>query len=317
MTYGIIGGVLWALETVVLGIALSMTPFVSSEKAIFLAPFVSTFVHDAFSALWATGYNLVRKNEKKVINAVFHTKSGRFIILGALIGGPVGMTGYVLAVNNMGSSIGAVASAIYPAIGSVLAFIFLKEKMPWYRWILLLITLLGVYGLSYSPDIEMKNFALGIVGALMCSFGWGTEAVILAKSFQDAQVKDEYALQIRQTTSALFYALIILPVLKGWGFTVSLFTNISIKLILTIALAALFATSSYLFYYKAIAKIGPSKAMALNVSYSAWAIVFTVIILRDTSVLSPLTVGCSLVVIICSILSAADINALFTKRGEK
>lgn len=317
MIYGIIGGVLWALETIVIGIALAMSPFLSSEKAIFLAPFVSTFLHDAFSAVWATGYNLVRLNERKVINAVFHTKSGRFIILGALIGGPVGMTGYVLAVNNMGSSIGAVASAVYPAIGSVLAFIFLKEKMPWYRWILLIITLFGVYGLSYSPDIEMKSFGLGVVGALMCSFGWGTEAVILAKSFQDAQIKDEYALQIRQTTSALFYGAVLLPVLKGWGFTVSLFTRDNIKLIMIIAVAALFATSSYLFYYKAISKIGPSKAMALNVSYSAWAIVFTVIILRDTSVLTPLTVGCSLVVIICSVLSAADINALFNKKGEK
>ena len=43
MFCGIIAGVAWALETVILGIALSMTPFVSTEQAIFLAPFVSTF----------------------------------------------------------------------------------------------------------------------------------------------------------------------------------------------------------------------------------------------------------------------------------
>ena len=39
------------------------------------------------------------------------------------------MTGYVLSVANMGASIGAVASAIFPAIGAVLAYIFLKEKI--------------------------------------------------------------------------------------------------------------------------------------------------------------------------------------------
>lgn len=134
------------------------------------------------------------------------------------------MTGYVLAINYMGASIGAVASAIFPAIGAILAYFFLKEKMQWYRWVLLIITLLGVYGLSYSPELDITNFWLGVAGALMCAFGWGIEAVILAKCLQDPEVKDEYALQIRQTTSMLFYGIVILPLLKGWKFTTGLFT---------------------------------------------------------------------------------------------
>lgn len=39
--------------------------------------------------------------------------------------------------------------------------------------------------------------------------------------------------------------------------------------------------------------------MALNVSYAAWAIVFTVIMLGDTSVLNMWTIGCGLIVLIC------------------
>jgi len=313
MFAGIIAGITWALETIILGIALSKSQFVSSEQAIMLAPFVSTFVHDAFSAIWATIYNAVRGNLRKVWNGLTKTRSGKFVVIAAVIGGPVGMTGYVMAVNYMGASIGAVASAIFPAIGAVLAFFFLKEKMQWYRWLLLIFTLLGVYGLSYSPDLAMSNYVLGIAGALMCSFGWGIEAVILAKCLQDPELKDEYCLQIRQTTSALVYGVIILPVLKGWGFTVSLFTSGTGTLIPTIILAALFATVSYLFYYRAIAQIGASKAMALNVSYSAWAIVFTVLLLRDTSVLTPITICCALVVILCGILAAADYKELFSK----
>nr|WP_300868249.1 DMT family transporter [uncultured Acetatifactor sp.] len=305
MRFGILAGITWALETVVLGIALAMTPFVSTEQAVFLAPFVSTFLHDACSAIWAAIYNGLRGNMSHVWKALC-TKSGKFVVVASVIGGPVGMTGYVLAVSYMGASIGAVASAIFPAIGAVLAYFFLKEKMQWYRWIFLLITLLGVYGLSWSPELEMSNFALGVAGALMCAFGWGIEAVILAKCLQDAEVKDEYALQIRQTTSALVYGIVILPVLKGWGFTAQLFTGGSERLFLTIALAALFATVSYLFYYRAIAAIGASKAMALNVSYSAWAIVFSVLIFRDTSILTPVTIGCSAIVIVCGILAAAD-----------
>ena len=234
-------------------------------------------------------------------------------MLGAIIGGPIGMTGYVMAVNYMGASIGAVASAIFPAIGAILAYFFLKEKMQWYRWLFLLATLLGVYGLSYSPDLNVSNFWLGIIGALMCAFGWGIEAVILAKCMQDPEVKDEYALQIRQTTSACVYGIIILPILRGWGFTISLFTGHTGWLLPTIVIAAFFATLSYLCYYKAISRIGASKSMALNVTYGAWAIFFTVVILRDTSVLTPMTILCALVVIVCSILSAADFKELFGK----
>lgn len=313
MISGIIAGITWALETVILGIALGMSPFCSTEQAILLAPFVSTFLHDACSAICAWIYNAIKGNLGKVWRA-FKTKSGKWVVLAAVIGGPVGMTGYVLAVNYMGASIGAVASAIFPAVGSVLAYLFLKEKMKWYQWVFLAATLLGVYGLSYSPDLAVENFWLGILGAFLCAFGWGIEAVILAKCLKDPEVEDEYALQIRQTVSAITYGVVILPVLGGWGFTVDLFKGTGM-LLPTIAIAGLFATVSYLFYYKAIAKIGASKAMALNVTYTAWAILFTVVILRDTSVLTLTTILCSLVVLVCGIFAAADFKDIFGKKN--
>ena len=76
MIFGLSAGVTWALETIFLGMALSMSPFVSSEKALFLAPFVSTFLHDLCSALWACLYNGVRGNLKEVF-AALKTKSGK------------------------------------------------------------------------------------------------------------------------------------------------------------------------------------------------------------------------------------------------
>ena len=98
MTYGILAGLTWALETIILGIALGMSPFVSTEQAVFLAPFVSTFIHDFCSALWAMLYNGVRGNLKNVWKA-FCKKGGKFVALAAVIGGPIGMTGYVMAIN--------------------------------------------------------------------------------------------------------------------------------------------------------------------------------------------------------------------------
>ena len=304
MFAGIVAGITWAVETIVLGIALAMSPFVSTEQAVILAPFASTFLHDFFSAIWSCIYNGVRGNLPNVVKAL-KTRSGRFVALAAVIGGPVGMTGYVLSVANMGASIGAVASAIFPAIGAVLAYFFLKEKMSWYRWIFLILSLLGVYGLSYSPEINITNFWLGFAGTLMCAFGWGIEAVIIAKSVQDDAVTDEIALQIRQTTSALVYGIVILQIMKGWGFTVNLFNGTG-WLIPTIAIAALFATASYLFYYRAISQIGASKSMALNITYSAWAVIFSIIFLRDLSLLNPVTILCTVAVLVFGILAGAE-----------
>ena len=69
-----------------------------------------------------------------------------------------------------------------------------------------------------------------------------------------------------------------------------------------IALAALAGTASYLFYYKAIGTIGASRGMALNISYSAWAVVFALILLR--TVPSPLQVGCCVVILTGTVLAA-------------
>lgn len=293
MVTGIFAGIAWAIETVILGAALGMSPFVSGEQAIFLAPFISTFLHDACSSLFAFLYT-VCKSGIKSLTGIFRNRDCKWLIIASAIGGPVGMTGYVMTVNYMGASIGAVASAVYPAIGTVLACIFLKEKVKRYQWIFLIFTLLG------------------LLGTLMCALGWGLEAVILAKCFKDPAIQSECALTVRQAVSALIYGCIILPLTGGWHFTATLFTGSSKAVLPVIAAAALFATVSYLFYYKAIAKVGAAKAMALNITYTAWTLVFTVIFLGDCSAVNPRTLLCAAVVVICGILAAADVKKLFS-----
>ena len=143
MIDGILSGVLWALDTVVLCIALSMTPFISTAEAVALAPFVSTCLHDMFSALWLLLYMGIKKQLSKVI-AALKTRSGKFILLGAIMGGPVGMSGYVAAINMIGPAYTAIISSLYPALGTLLSFIFLKEKMKPYQIISLFISILGI-----------------------------------------------------------------------------------------------------------------------------------------------------------------------------
>ena len=111
MIYGLTSGILWGLDTVLLGTVLAMNKFISTEEAIFLAPFVSTFLHDLSSAVWMGLYIAIKGKLNKTIIAL-KTKSGRFIILGAFLGGPVGMTGYLLAIKYIGPAYTAIISAL-------------------------------------------------------------------------------------------------------------------------------------------------------------------------------------------------------------
>ena len=320
MFAGILAGITWGLETVALNKAFDLNPVTS----MIVATLITAFLHDSFSAIFSWIYNGVRGKIPEIMRSLFKTKSGKWVAVAAIIGGPVGMTGYVMTVQNLGYAIGAAASTVFPAIGAVLAFIFLKEKMKWYQWLFLLATLAGVFGLFYSTDIKAENILLGVIGTLLCSFGWGIEAVILAKCLRDGEVSDEGALMIRQTTSAIVYGAAVLPVLSlivkenAWGSATSLFSKG--WLVPVIVIAGLFATASYLFYYRAIAQIGASKSMALNVSYAAWAMIFgNIYYLIDKTYsqktdITVLTVVCAVVVLVCSIFAAADFKDIFGRK---
>ena len=314
MIVGLLSGLTWAVETVLMGIVLGMSPFFTTAQAMLLSPFAATFLHDLFSALSLFIYNGVRGKTKDFFK-ILKKPGCKWLVLGATIGGPIGMTGYTMAVNYMGASVGSVATAVYPAIGTVLAFLFLKEKVKWYQWVFLFLTLLGVYGLSYSPDLNVSNFWLGLLGAFMCAFGWGTSTVILAKCLKDPDMDESYVLTLRQSVSALVYGVIILPVLGAWKFIPTLFTVKEPLLIPVLVGSALAATVSYLMYYVSLDKIGAAKTMALNVTYPAWAIILTVIFFGDTSMLNPLSILCTLVVVICGVLAACDMKQLFGRKG--
>lgn len=56
MKYGLFSGVLWGLDTVILGIGLALAPYIGSVEALAFASIVGSFLHDAFCAIWLLGY---------------------------------------------------------------------------------------------------------------------------------------------------------------------------------------------------------------------------------------------------------------------
>lgn len=312
MKFGLFSGILWGLDTVVLGIALSMSPYIGTAEAVAFAAIASSFLHDAGCALWLLLYMGAKRRLGDTL-AALKTRSGLVVVLGALLGGPIGMTGYVIAINNIGPAYTAIISAFYPALGAFLSFVILKEKMGGKQIAALVLALFGVMAMGYisAGDSEMGNATVGLVGALLAVIGWGSEAVLCAWGMRDDAVDNETALQIRETTSALAYAVVVVPLFGAWGFAASAIPSLATGVI---ALSALAGTASYLFYYKGISVIGAAKAMALNISYSAWAVVFG--FLLQGSVPSPATVFFCVLILVGTVLAASDWNELFGRSAK-
>lgn len=310
MKLALITGVTWALDTVILGIALSMAPYIGTLEALAFAAIVSSAFHDFFCAGWLFLYMLFRGKLKKTV-AALKTKAGRVVVLGGLLAGPVGMTGYVMAIQNLGAGLTAIISTFYPAFGALMAAIILKERMNWKQVTALLIAICAIAYMSVvSADMTVPgNFLLGMFCVIMCVVGWGFEAVLCAWGMRDDAIDNEVALQLRYTTSALAYAVIVLPLFGAWGFAATAFPS---EATLFIALAALIGSGGYILYYKAISIIGASRSMALNITYSAWTVFFSFLIFGTVPTVTQIV--CCVIIFAGTVLAACPWDELFGKR---
>lgn len=289
---GLVSGFFWGLDSVVLGIALAYPIMVGMGMS---ASLVTTFIHDSFSFIVLLLF-VFKLNKFKEFKKVLKSKSGLAIIAAALLGGPIGMGGYIMAINYLGSTLASSISAIYPAVGLVLAFIFLKERMKKHSIVGLFIAIIAIVLMGVSPNIEVTNLSMGIFFVLLSIVGWGSEAVIINAALKE-DVSSEVALAIRQMTSSLTYGLIVMPFLGYSNISLVFQTPIVIAIIL---ISGLVGTLSYLAYYKAIDWIGATQAMGLNISYPAWAFIFQYFVDKQFSVYLFLL---SIIIMIGSIMS--------------
>ena len=290
MRYGIGSGALWGLDTVILAIALALNPFATDAHA----SLVSAALHDAICALILLIFMAMRGRLKDTWRAV-HTRSGRAVMVAALLGGPIGMSGYLLAIDQIGAGYTAIISTFYPALGTALAVLVLKERMRPRQVIALAVAIGAIIATSYTSTSVSGSALWGVLGALAAVVGWGCEAVILAWGMRDDAVDNETALQIRETTSGLTYLVLVVPL--GGALT-------SPGAMGLVALAAAAGTASYLFYYKAIDLLGAARAMALNISYSAWAVLFA--FLLQSIVPAPIQIVLCVVILVGTVLAATE-----------
>lgn len=280
-TTGVFSGMTWGLDTVLIGVAMAMSPFVDNPILLVGGTFICSMLHDAFAALWMLiiiGY----KGRLRDFWPAIKSKDGLFCALGALFGGPLAMTFYMLAIAKGGAALTATVTACYPLLGSAMAMIILKEKVRLRGWLGLLICILGIVYIGYTPESSTNvNIVGGIMLAAVAAIGWATEGVVCGYGMKAGNVDPQMALLIRELTSGVSYILIVAPIMVG-GYgdmvagTMAVFGDTTCWL--TLLFTALIGMSSFFCWYTAIDLIGAAKALCLNVTYSFWAVVFTFIL---------------------------------------
>jgi hypothetical protein len=177
----------------------------------------------------------------------------------------------------------------------------LKEKRKPYQVIALFVAIAFIIALGFVDEGQTTNSILGIIFALVCACAWGSEAVLCSYGMKSGEISNLSAICIRQNLSMITYGMLFVLYFMFMSNGESLAFDSSFAYV---GLAAIFGSISYYCYYRALATIGPSRAMALNISYTAFSAIFAYLFFGVTLTFSQIILGIGIVV--SGLISAYD-----------
>lgn len=312
--FGGLVGFAWGLDTVLMGLVGSSTILKTASSS----TLVSAFLHDAFCFFWLV---LVALFNRQLLDTfkLLKTKKGKVTFLAAVVGGPIGMSGYVIGIKYAAPAYASSLSVIYPGVGAILSYFILKEKLSKRAIIGITVSLIGSAALGYSKvDLNMyPDFYKGMAFTLLAVLGWASEGVIIGYAMKKIKNEDhikatpQQFLTLRYLTSFVVYGAIIMPMVDGYKVVGQLATNN--ELIYFPGIAILGAIT-YLSWYKAVNYIGASMGTALNSTAAFWAIAFSSLILGTE--ITPYLAICGIVIILGVFIFAVDFKEFFGKKSN-
>lgn len=277
---GITVGLAWGLDSVLMGKVGGSSIFANFE----LSPLVSAFFHDSFCFVWIALVLLLGKQLMPVFG-LLKTKKGMATAVAAIVGAPIGMSAYQLAIKYATAPYASSISVIYPGIGAILSYLILKEKLSLRAIIGICVSLLGSFMLGFNPSADVPStFFMGIGFAVVSVLGWALEGVIIAfamkhiKGEDDINPTPQQFLCLRYLISMLSYGLIVMPIIGGYGVAANV---ISSGTVIAYAGIAILGAITYLCWYKAVDLIGAAMGTALNSTAALWSIIFSAILFGD------------------------------------
>lgn len=310
MKYSLLSGLFWGLDTALLALLVAITVSGCVPNSACYVGVVGACMHDVLCAIVLCVYMTFRGKWRNMLAVYRQPRLLIPIVLSSLLGGPIGMTGYVLAANNIGAGYAAAISALYPAFGVLLSSILLRERLSALRYGAFGITLIAVGVLGYCSCVKSStahatssgSILLGLIAAFLSVIGWGSEAVACAWATRKHSVDDEVMLHIRETVSALSYAIVIMPLctlLPVFRVRID-----SVYLLVLALVISLLGTASYLCYYRGIAKVGATRAMAGNITYAVWSMIAAALL---SQTIPPLIAwACCVVIIVGTVVVSSE-----------
>lgn len=288
---GIFVGIAWGLDGVLMGRVGLNSIFVNkefalsqgiSETSFSFSPLVTAFFHESFCFFWVALVLLFSKQLKHVFYLLFKTKKGKAAAIAALVGSPIGMSAYLLGIKYATAPYASSISVIYPGVGALLSYLFLKEKLSLNSVIGIIISLTGSFMLGFNPTGNMPDtFFKGIMFAFVAVLGWALEGVIIGfamkhiKNEESVESTPQQLLCLRYLVSMVAYAVIVLPAIKGYPLASNI---VSSGLVFKYALIAILGAFTYLSWYKAVDLIGSAMGTALNSTSALWTIIFSALL---------------------------------------
>ncbi|MGL4875959.1 MAG: DMT family transporter [Clostridium sp.] len=291
LMFGILVGLAWGLDGVLMGRvgldkiftdqAFALAQGVS-ERSFEFSPLVTAFFHEGFCFVWIALVLLFSKQLKHVFYLLFKTKKGKAVAIAALVGSPIGMSAYLLAIKYATTPYASSISVIYPGVGAILSYFILKEKLSKRAVLGIAVSLFGSFMLGFNPAGDVPStFVLGIVCAIVAVFGWALEGVIVG--FAMKHIKDEEHIEatpqqflcLRYFIATVTYAVIVLPAVGGYTMAGQIIQR---GLVWQYAGIAILGAITYLSWYKAVDLIGAAMGTALNSTAALWVIIFTAIL---------------------------------------
>ncbi|MDF2504983.1 DMT family transporter [Clostridium sp.] len=265
---GLFAGALWGLDGVLMQGYFNKN--VVDNNSILIVSIICACVHDGFAGIWIFIKNLI-SGKIKLYKKVLNYSSIRFLILGSILGGPVGMTGNLLGIQLAGTAYAYSITSCYPVLGVILGTIFLKEKVKILGIIGVILSVIGAGIVGYEPSGVEKYFYIGLACSVLAVIGWALEGIISTYSMNS--IDPDIAIGIREIISCTAYIIIIFMLKIN---IMIIFNNLYVLVIIA---ASLIGASSYLCWYRSMKLLGASISMSLNITYALWAVLFSWILI--------------------------------------
>lgn len=210
---------------------------------------------------------------------------------------PFTLVGY--AALSITAGFGAILNATSPLFGAMIAYVWLRERLPWPRVTGLVIGFAGVGLLVWGkPSFTLGGDGWAIAAALCAGLSYGIAPNYIKRNM------DGVSSLVIATGSQIAAALLLLPpAVAYWPERNPSAGAWAAAIALGIASTGL----AYILYFRLIASIGPTRAIAVTFMVPAFGMLWGMLFLGETVTLNMLT-GCA-VILFGTALAAGVIGA--------